>query len=426
MWDDNPEALRALARMGVADIVLLTGEAGTGKSTLLQDWQTRSKAVVLAPTAVAARRIAGVTLHSFFRLPPELLQMRHVRDHKGSAAYRNLTTVVIDEVSMVRADLFGCVEALLREYGPQKGRPFGGVKMVLTGDLAQLPPVVGGEAVDVFNRLDGKGYASPWFFHCNFLKGLPVELIELRRNYRQAGDAEYARLLGLIRDGSITGEELEWLNSRCVRPRQVSALMLCGSNARADSWNAEELGKIRGRGRIYKAMAEGRDDLLKKNPGVPWALCLKKTARVIFTANDADRRWINGDRGEVIELFPNHVQVRVDGSRGRVVEVGRIKVDEVVRYEWNEAVGQWDKVVIAKLFQLPLRLGWALTIHRAQGMTLHQCHVDLGGGAFAAGQAYVALSRVRNIGGLTLERALNLEDMKTDPRVWDWLASRRR
>lgn len=423
-WADNPEALRALERMGVADVVFLTGGAGTGKSTLIDEWRRRNHAVVLAPTAVAARRVRGATLHSFFRLKRGLLQQGDVKGVKGLA---QLPLLVVDEISMVRADLFGCIEAILREYGPKRGARFGGVKIVLTGDLEQLPPVVERDLVDVFNQPRGslKGYPSPWFFDCNFMEAVTVELIELKKNYRQGDDAEFARLLETVRDGSITDDALQRLNEACVRPRHRKTMLLCGTNLQAEQWNTRELAKIPGAVTRYHALLRGREERLQRKAAHQLVLDLKPGATVVFTVNDVDKRWINGDRGEVLHCEEGMVRVRVESTDGRTVEVRPVVVEEEMHYTYDEETKQWLEVVDAQLIQLPLRLGWAVTIHRAQGMTLRECHIDLSTGAFAAGQTYVALSRVRRLADLSLEVPLRREDIKTDPRVGAWIETLR-
>jgi len=414
----NPAFLAALEVMeGTDRHVFVTGRAGTGKSTLLDHFrsQTRKPIVVLAPTGVAALNVRGQTIHSFFRFPPDVTPASIVEPVTGEARrlYRRLRTVVIDEVSMVRADLLDCVDRFLRLNGPDGSRPFGGVQMIFIGDLYQLPPVVTAETRPVFRDR----YATPYFFSAEVMEGLDMAFVELEKVYRQR-DAGFVRLLNAVRNGTVTMEDLDHLNTRCdpdFAGHDDGFIHLTATNDLADAINDGRLEALPGRRRRFRGVITGefgREYL----PTAP-ELCLKKGAQVMLLNNDPERRWVNGTIGKVTG-FPKDPEGRT--LVAAVLEDGK-KVEipphtwEIYRFflKGNDLASE----AIGSFTQYPLRLAFAVTIHKSQGKTFDRVIIDVGRGTFAPGQMYVALSRCTSLEGLVLKRPLRRHHIKTDWRV---------
>lgn len=398
----------------------ITGRAGTGKSTLLQLFRntTRKKAVVLAPTGIAALNVRGQTIHSFFGFPPRPLTHKDIKKRRNRHLYRQLEVLVIDEISMVRADLLDNIDYFLR-LNREDDRPFGGVQVVFFGDLFQLPPVVASPAeVSLFQSY----YESPYFFSANVLtQGFSIDMLELRKVYRQ-DNRRFLRLLEAIRLNQIDYDDLAELNERYLphfEPGE-SYITLTAHNARADAINRRELDRLPGAGRTYVATVTGafQPQLFPTDP----ALRLKENAQVMFIKNDPERQFVNGTIGHVIDLQEGRVTVAVETPAGprRHVEVGPMDW-EILRYvPGREAPDRIETEVIGTFRQLPLRLAWAVTIHKAQGKTFDRVIIDLGRGAFEHGQTYVALSRCRTLEGIVLKQPLRPQDIRTDERVVDF------
>jgi ATP-dependent DNA helicase PIF1 len=403
------------------DHVFVTGRAGTGKSTLLEHFRdrTRKSIAVLAPTGVAAVNVGGQTIHSFFSFRPGIT-VDAVRRRYGrkSRVYKELDAVVIDEVSMVRADLLDCVDRFLRLNGPRQSVPFGGVQMIFIGDPYQLPPVVSGEEEVLFRAGE---YASPYFFDALAFQNLSFHFIELEKVYRQE-DPGFVELLDAVRTSCCNDAHLARINARLVQSFRGFGrgyVHLTTRTFMADEINARMLGQLRGRAHAFQGSLSGE---FPENR-VPTALhlVLKRGAQVMLLNNDAQGRWVNGDLGEVVmarERGGGHVEVRLfDGSVERVTpymwEQARFVYDERSRRVVSEVVGRFT--------QYPLRLAWAVTIHKGQGKTFDRVVVDFGHGAFAPGQAYVALSRCRSLEGLALVRPLESRHVFTDSRVDEFM-----
>lgn len=385
----------------------ITGAAGTGKSTLLRCLMRRLKhrAVVLAPTGLAALNVGGQTIHSFFRLPPEVLDNSNISfDPLRAHLYRALDTVIVDEVSMVRADLMNAIDVSLRRHR-ESPAPFGGCQLVLIGDLFQLPPVVPSSLAGYFKD----AYGGPYFFNAPGVPRLQLRYHRLDRVFRQ-NDPTFVELLGRVRHGRPTDSDLIRLNSRHISVAGVApeaATVLTTTNAVASRINRDALASLPGHPLSNEAIMSGSvrkqyDALLLKHGGnpdqldqalesafpAPLRVVVKPGARVIMVKNDGRKRWVNGTIATV-------VQVDATGLRIRIGEA----ICEVERETWERIEYQYDgdrlsRKVLGAFAQYPVRLAWALTIHKAQGQSLDAVCVDLTSSAFAPGQTYVELAPI--------------------------------
>lgn len=393
---------------GGRQILFVTGGAGTGKSTFIRELRARfpeKQSVVLAPTGVAALNAGGQTIHSFCKLPPRLVTPQDIRKQKDTALFEKLDLVVIDEISMVRADVLDGVDAFLR-INRGSSLPFGGVQMVLVGDLFQLPPVVTPRDAQAI----GERYASPHFFSANSLKGLKFFPVELQIVYRQR-DATFATLLSRIRDGVGAAEAVARLNNNCTgRELKGRHLILVPTRDAAAAENDARLSALPGDPRTYDAVCQGSFEAAApdKMPA-PKQLALKRGAQVMFVRNDSDRRWVNGTIGIVKELRDAAIVVEVDDGTEHEVEV--IEWEDV-QYALDEKTNTVVEAVAGVYRQFPLMPAWAVTIHKAQGLTLERVMVDLARGAFADGQVYVALSRCQSMEGLSLKRSVRVSEVR--------------
>jgi ATP-dependent DNA helicase PIF1 len=401
--------------------LFITGRAGSGKSTLLR-WVRREllpNAVVLAPTGASALQIGGQTLHSFFRLPPRILFPHEVERLSGYPTFRLLDTIIIDEISMVRADVMDAIDSLLRRFGPAPGLPFGGVRLILFGDLHQLPPVLTpGEA-----PLYATFWEGPWFFQAAALHRVKLIQVQLRRVYRQK-DSRFLALLDIMRRGEVESEDLISINER-VDLEGVASLVpevvLTATVQAAQARNLEAMRELPGLPIRYPAKIEGTCD--PSAMPVETVLQLKVGAQVLFVRNHPKQLWVNGTLGLVTDLSLDCVHVRIAGREHLPSVPVTRETWSSLQYHSDAATGQIESRPIGTLTQFPLRLAWAVTIHKAQGLTLENVRIDLGRGAFAPGQAYVALSRCPTLAGLKLVRPLTPRDIMVDPEVLDFLAS---
>jgi len=432
--DLNPGFKKALRLLEDTDEHLfITGRAGNGKSTLLQHWfdQTKKDAVVLAPTGVAALNVRGETIHSFFGFRPDVTvkQVRkRGRDAERAKLIQKTDTIVIDEASMVRADLLDCIDQSLRIHGRRaKHLPFGGKQMVFIGDLHQLPPVVPNDQQEIFRT----HYATPYFFSAHVyvsdkLMGIddPPELrhVELKKIYRQS-DQKFIEALNGVRDGSAKKQHLDLLNSRVdygfePNPRQKQFwIHLTTTNARANAVNARHLDRLRGKQWTHEATVKG--NMSERSFPTHQLLELKKGAQVMFVSNDPEGRFVNGTVGRVAGFEkqkggPDLVFVELED--GELVEVGQ-RQWEAIKWEYDDKSKSLDTEVVGSFTQYPLRLAWAVTIHKSQGKTFDRVVLDLGGRVFASGQTYVALSRCRTLDGLVLKQPIRPGHMMVDRRV---------
>ena len=402
------EALR-LAE-GPEPFVFITGRAGSGKSTLIQRLKALEQIAVCAPTGIAALNCGGATLHSTFKMAPRFHDPLHPAP-KTVRGLDRLRILIIDEISMVRADVLDEVHATL-QYNRNKRGPFGGVKVVVVGDCRQLPPVV---TDDEKEAIQGR-YESPWWFDALCMKGIPIRVVQLTQIHRQK-DPDLIELLDKIRTGSVNQSTVTRLNERVYRGLVApeNALILTARRKEAENLNRSRLDAIALPSKTYVADATGtmvdvKDDTVPS----PRNLELKEGARAMVTKNHAGA--VNGTLGTVMKLLEGSVLFRADGAAADVT----LTPISWEQYRYELKAGQFVPEVTGTYKQIPLTYGWAVTIHKAQGLTLDNVCVDLGNGAFAPGQAYVALSRSRTMAGLAVRRPLQQRDFMADPRVNDF------
>ncbi|MHB1391090.1 MAG: ATP-dependent DNA helicase [Thermoleophilia bacterium] len=409
--DLNPQFRRALEMMeGSDDNILITGRAGTGKSTLLEHFRsvTDKQIAVLAPTGVAAVNVSGQTIHSFFRFRPDTTagKIKAVKD----PVYKELGAIVIDEISMVRADLLDLVDVFLRKNGRKKNVPFGGIQMIFIGDLYQLPPVLTGNDKDVL----AKRYESEYFFDSDVFRETRFELIELEKVYRQTDDF-FIGLLNGVRNRSITDDQISMINVRRVASEEEwpkNAVHLTTTNAMARERNERQLARLKGKTYVFDASLKG--DFDGKSAPADLKLKLKKGAHVMLLNNDSDGRWVNGTMGVLKDIKGEALLVRLPGGN----------IEEVEPFTWSRFRFVWDdedKAVTSeatgKFTQFPVKLAWAVTIHKSQGKTFDAVVVDIGRGTFAPGQLYVALSRCRTLEGVFIKTPIKKSHIWLDWRV---------
>jgi len=411
--------------------VFVTGKAGTGKSTLLEHVRNNanSKTIVLAPTGVAAININGETIHSFFGLKPgfELDEARETPLYEQKIKkYENIHTIMIDEISMVRADLLDAIDVFLRRVR-KNSKPFGGVQMVFFGDLYQLPPVVTPTDREQFFSL----YEAPYFFYANVFDGVldlfsssfEMRTVELNHVYRQS-NAEFIDLLNAVRNKTLKHRDLETLNSRCdpyfIPADSDSYIHLVTTNANAARINGVKLAEITGPEHRFSASSSG--EIAKNLRPNDEEIVLKVGAQVMFIYNDPERKWVNGTIGKIVDIKSKYDEelgemeqiVLVEKTDRKIVEVGPYTW-EISKYEFEGGV--FTRKQIGSFTQIPLKLAWAITIHKSQGKTFGKVILDLGRGSFAHGQSYVALSRCTSMEGLVLRRPFRYSDVILDRQI---------
>jgi len=418
----TPEQARVMDIIeGTREHVFVTGRAGTGKSTLLQEFveRTSKSLVIAAPTGVAALTVGGQTIHSLFRLPIGL-----VTDHTkfyplsddARVLLRKIDTVVIDEISMVRCDLLDGLDRRLRATRGRKNEPFGGVQVVMFGDPYQLPPVLK-EGAEKHYLMDN--YPSPWFFDSKVWQEVTPRVVELTDVKRQ-DEAEFRDILDRMRNGAMTSTDGAVLNDiGARRPIPEGTVTLSTTNASANGINAKALRDLPGKTVTAAAIIEG--DFGGQLPAEE-ELELKPGARVMFLRNDSateGSRWVNGTVGTVVKIDAA-VHVALDSDPRNTVEVQPVQWEKI-QYTYDPDTNRVEEDIMATFAQFPLRLAWAVTIHKSQGQTLDSAVLDFGRGAFANGQAYVAFSRIRTLDGVFLSRTLQPTDIQVDRRVVEFM-----
>ena len=420
----NLDFKKALGIMENTDSNLfITGNAGTGKSTLLEYFRsaTSKNVAVLAPTGVAALNVGGQTIHSFFHFKPDITpgSVRQLSEF-NSKIYKALDTIIIDEISMVRADLFDCIDRFMRLNGRDDSLPFGGVQMILIGDLYQLPPVVTNEERALFSG----PYKSQYFFDSKAFAKLPFEFVKLQKHYRQK-DAEFIEMLGSIRNNTATDEMIQKFNTRVDPSFSPKGPEMCvtltTTNRQADEINSKRLSSISDMEYAYHGVTDG--DFGKASMPADETLVIKEGAQVMMLNNDSEKRWVNGSMGRVSSI--EHSQGENDAI---LIELAEGVLVRVAPYTWGLFKFEYDskeKKIVPKtagsFTQYPMMLAWAITIHKSQGKTFDKVLIDVGSGTFAHGQLYVALSRCTTLEGIVLARPIERRHIIMDERVVDFL-----
>jgi ATP-dependent exoDNAse (exonuclease V) alpha subunit len=416
----NEEFKRALDLMErTKKHIFITGKAGTGKSTLLEYFRniTKKKIVVLAPTGVAALNVSGQTIHSFFKFKPDITyeKVKKLKDK----IYKEIDTIVIDEISMVRADLLDCVDRAL-QLANENSEPFGGKQMIFFGDLYQLPPVAKSNEKIIFKDK----YETVYFFSAEVMNRINLEVIELQKVYRQK-DEKFIELLNSVRFNTIDDEKLELLNERYNPDFKLGKkdfyIYLTPRNDYAQNINQEFLNKLSGR--VYSFEAEIYGEFDENDFPNDEILYLKKGAQVMFLNNDSKGRWVNGTVGIVKDIDVDNEVIYVNLINERkTVEVERLKW-QVFNYIYNQEKKVIETEVVGYFIQFPIKLAWAITIHKSQGKTFDNVIIDLKGGIFAPGQLYVALSRCRTLEGIILKQKIKKSHIFNDWKIVKFLTN---
>lgn len=388
--------------------VFVTGRAGTGKSFVLREFQktTHKNIIISASTGIAALNVSGMTLHRLVGLGTGIPADEHI-DIKAVKYSRlwlhRIDTIVIDEISMVSSDLMDAMDRNLREIR-EKDEPFGGIQIIMFGDIYQLPPVVKSSDERIYDAL---GYRSAWFFDAHVWKEDKFSTVEMTHVHRQ-DDPVFKDLLNAVRDASASPQQVGILNQVGARPgRSEDSLLLGGTNAIVTSRNMSKLRELPGSPTIFEA---------RKQKGFGWdspvdmQIPLKNGAHVMLLTNDREDRWVNGSRAQVISILDDSVQVKMEDTGEKHL---------VTRHTWvPDGTPPENYTLAPKFHQLPLKLAWAVTIHKSQGLSLPEIEIDMGhSGAFAPGQTYVALSRVTNPSGLYINTPLTMKDITVDKHV---------
>jgi ATP-dependent exoDNAse (exonuclease V) alpha subunit len=382
--------------------IFITGKAGTGKTTLLEYFRINSKKnfVILASTGISAIKAKGKTIHSFFLFPPRILINEKIKRLRSNII-KNVDTILIDECSMIRCDLLDAIDQSLR-LNRNSDESFGGVQIILLGDIHQLPPVIRENEQDIFDSFYPNGH---YFFHANCYQNSNISTYELTKIYRQK-DAEFINILNKIRSGNVTEADLLPLNDKVVNQDSnvlYETIILSPTNRKVDTINSVNLQNINSETFSYQSSETGE---FREKPADE-ILELKVGAQVMLIKNDikSPKRWVNGSIGIVTDLTANSIHLKIKNK------VHKITQDTWEKFDYLIKDGEVLHEVVATFTQYPIKLAWAVTIHKSQGQTFEKVIIDLDRGSFAPGQTYVALSRVTSLEGLFLTRPINISDI---------------
>ena len=382
--------------------IFITGKAGTGKTTLLEYFRINSKKnfVILASTGISAIKAKGKTIHSFFLFPPRILINEKIKRLRSNII-KNVDTILIDECSMIRCDLLDAIDQSLR-LNRNSDESFGGVQIILLGDIHQLPPVIRENERDIFDSFYPNGH---YFFHANCYQNSNISTYELTKIYRQK-DAEFINILNKIRSGNVTEADLLPLNNKVVNQDSnvlYETIILSPTNRKVDTINSVNLQNINSETFSYQSSETGE---FREKPADE-ILELKVGAQVMLIKNDikSPKRWVNGSIGIVTDLTANSIHLKIKNK------VHKITQDTWEKFDYLIKDGEVLHEVVATFTQYPIKLAWAVTIHKSQGQTFEKVIIDLDRGSFAPGQTYVALSRVTSLEGLFLTRPINISDI---------------
>lgn len=395
--------------------IFLTGDAGTGKSTLINHWakSTKKQVVKLAPTGVAAVNIGGQTIHSFFRFPPKPLTadaIPRVNNEFALRLYRNVETIIIDEISMVRADLLDGIDIFLR-MNLASNLPFGGKQIIMIGDLNQLPPVIATEAEREMIR---HIYDSPYFFSSTVLTNMTYKKVILTKVFRQK-DPMFINILNKIKSNSLSQEEIDDLNKKCVGPLFDDATTICTINQKVDILNYDALQRLTGNPHTLIGNISGTFN--DKNCPVDKTISVKIGCKLMLLNNHPEGFWVNGTTCTLLDVCPDYLLVEINGAQHQVRKVDY----ENIRYEYSYQERKITATTLGVFTQYPVRLAYASTIHKAQGKTLSKVNIEFGERSFAHGMTYVALSRATSLEGIRFVRPMTLNDIIFDKKVGEYL-----
>lgn len=402
-----------------SDNFFVTGKAGTGKSVVLRHFvnTTKKNVAVLAPTGIAALNVKGATIHSFFGLKNEVINVDEIEvSDKKKESLKNVDTIIIDEISMVRVDVFDAIDVILKQVH-ENSLPFGGCQIIVFGDLYQLPPIV--EKDTSVHEFLLSRYSSFFFFGTKLFKTNPFRIINLTQVFRQ-NNPMFIDLLNRIRIGDVNEYVLKEINKRCLpAPQKESILYLTEKNASADKINKEQMQKLPGEQFTYRATIIGNFGKPSQYPTDEF-LRLKVGAQVMMLRNEPNKLWVNGTIGIIAALNPNSIAVTIKGTTHTIDKETWKKYE----YEFDSKENKLIKVEVGQFNQFPVKPAYAITIHKSQGKTYDKVILKYDGNAFAAGQTYVALSRCSSYEGLYLEKPLTLEDIKVNQEIVNFMSGR--